>query len=236
MGISTADKKQFIEDSQDREAPFMRQVEAMYGKVRDEVTNDSLSFFNSRRYLNAPNENARARAAKNDKGIKAISGKIAKLGADTLKLLNTSCITHYNSEGIILTNLWNDNTPEFFTMTFEKADKKKQKQILDEWYLGFQYPEWQKSATKTASDAWQRSSRGVMSSNVRRPNKVSPSMQLTAHLRQTITTMESKAKSLMDGALSETVRILIVDTQQAVLKGEIALAKALQKRVAEWQR
>jgi len=234
MGISVEDKKEYLDQSESREAPYIRQVEALYSKARDEVTNSALSFFNSRRYLNAKDENARARAAKNDKGIKGISAKIAKLGADTLKLINTDTITHYNSEGIILTSLWNENTPEFFTMQFEKADKKKQKEIVTEWYLGFQYPEWQKSATNTAMDAWQRSSRGVMSSNVRKVGKVSPSMQLTEDLRKTITTMESKAKSLMDGALSETVRILIKDTQEAVLAGEIKLAKALQKRAEKW--
>ena len=236
MGLSTDDKKKYLDDSESREAPYIRQVEAMYSKVRDEVTNEALSFFNSRRYLNAKSENARARAAKSDKGIAGISAKIAKLGADTLKLLNSSTVTHYNKEAVILTDLWNENTPDFFTMTFQNADKKKQKEIITEWYLGFQYPEWQKSATQTASDAWQRSSRGVMSSNVRKVGKVSPSMQLTADLRNTITTMESKAKSLMDGALSETVRILIKDTQEAVLAGEVAIAKALKKRATAWQK
>ena len=94
MGLSVEAKKDYLDDSESREAPFIRQVETLYSKARDEVTNDTLAFFNSRRYLNAPNENARARAAKNDKGIKAISGKIAKLGSDTLKLINTNCITH----------------------------------------------------------------------------------------------------------------------------------------------
>ena len=195
MGLSIADKKQYLEQSESREAPYNREIKDLYNGVLNEVTNDALSFFNSRRYRKAKDDNARARAAKSDPGIKAISGKIAKLGEDTVKLINSSCIKHYNSEGIILTNIWNENTPEFFTMTLSEADKAKQKEILTEWYLGFQYPEWQKSATTTASNAWNRSSRGVMSSNVRKVGKVSPSVQLTADLRQTITTMESKAKS-----------------------------------------
>ena len=234
MGLSTEDKKQYLDDSERREAPYIRQIEAMYGKVRDDVTNDSLRFFNSRRYLNAKDDNARARAAKKDKGIKAISGKLAKLGADTIKLINSSCINTYNAEGIILTTLWNKNSLAFFTMTFEKADKKKQKEILTEYYLGFQYFEWQRSATNTAQDAWTRSSRSIMSSNVRRPNKVSPSMQMTEDLRKTITTMESKAKSLMDGALSETVRILIKDTQATVLAAEVSIAKKLRERAEKY--
>lgn len=230
MGLSAEDTKQFLEDSQDREAVYIRQVETLYSKVRDEVTNDSLKFFNSRRYLNAKDDNARARAAKRDKGIKAISGKIAKLGVDTLSLINSSCISFYNSEGKLLTALWNKNTPEFFKMTFANADKKKQKEIISEFYMGLQYQEWQKSATNTAQDSWARSSRGIMSSNVRQPNKVSPSMQMTSDLRKTITTMESKAKSLMDGALSETVRILIKDTQEQILKAEISISNQLKKR------
>ena len=75
MGLSIEDKKQYLEDSQKREAVYIRQIEALYSKARDEVTNDSLSFFNSRRYRNAKDDNARARAAKNDKGIKGISAK-----------------------------------------------------------------------------------------------------------------------------------------------------------------
>ncbi len=73
-----------------------------------------------------------------------------------------------------------------------------------------------------------------MSSNIRQIGKVQPSMQLTSDLRKTITTMETRAKSLMDGALSETVRILIKDTQETVLKAEISLAKQLQKRALSW--
>jgi hypothetical protein len=234
MGLSIQDKKDYLDASEAREAPFIREMEALYSKAREEVTNSALSFFNSRRYRNAKNSDARARAAKRDPGIKGISAKIAKLGADTIKLLNSSCIEHYNAEGIILTNIWNENSPAFFTMTFSKADKAKQKEILSEYYLGFQYPEWQKSATNTAQDAWSRSSRGVMSSNVIQVGRVSPSVQLTADLRQTITTMESKAKSLLDGALSETVRILITDTRETVLKAEVSVAKALQKRAKRW--
>jgi len=234
MGLTSEQKKDYLDASEVREAPYIRQVETMYSEVRDEVTNSALSFFNSRRYIKAKDDNARARAAKKDKDIKAISSKIAKLGVDTIKLINSSCVTHYNSEGKQLTTLWNENTPEFFTMLFAKADKKKQKEILSEYYLGFQYPEWQKSATNTAQNSWTKAGRGVMSSNVRRPNKVSPSMQLTSDLRNTITTMESKAKSLMDGALSETVRILIKDTQAIVLKAEILIAKQLQKRAEKY--
>lgn len=234
MGLSAEDTKQFLEDSQSREAIYIRQVETLYSKARDEVTNDALKFFNSRRYLNAKDDNARARAAKRDKGIKSISGKIAKLGVDTLKLINTSCVSFYNSEGKLLTTLWNENTPEFFKMSFVNADKKKQKEIISEFYIGLQYPEWNKAQTQTAMRDWNKKSRGVMSSNVRRPNKVSPSMQLTADLRQIITTMESKTKSLIDGALSETLRILIKDTQAQVLKAEISIANQLQKRAEKY--
>lgn len=234
MGLSVEDKKQYLEDSQSREAIYIRQIETLYSKARDEVTNDALSFFNSRRYLNAKDDNARARAAKSDKGIKGISAKIAKLGKDTITIINTAQVKHYNSEGRILTSLWNDNTPDFVTITFSNAGPAKIKEILTEFYMGFQYPEWQKSSTDTAMASWTRSSRGIMSSNVRRPGAVLPSMQLTQDLRKTITTMESRAKSLMDGALSETVRVLIKDTQETVLKAELSLAKQLQRRALTW--
>jgi len=234
VGLSVEDKKQYLDDSQSREAIYIRQIETLYSKARDEVTNDALSFFNSRRYLNAKDDNARARAAKSDKGIKGISAKIAKLGKDTINIINTAQIKHYNSEGRILTDLWNDNTADFVTITFSNANEAKQKEILTEYYMGFQYPSWQKSATDTAMGSWTRSARGVMSSNIRQIGKVQPSMQLTSDLRKTITTMETRAKSLMDGALSETVRILIKDTQEAVLKAEISLAKQLQKRALSW--
>jgi hypothetical protein len=234
MGLSVEDKKQYLIDSESREAPYNREIKDLYNGVLNEVTNSALSFFNSRRYRKAKDDNARARAAKKDPGIKAISGKIAKLGKDTTKLINSSCVTHYNSEAIILTSIWNKNTPEFFTMTFSKADKAKQKEIISEYYLGFQYHESQKSATLTAMRAWNRNSRGVMSSNVIEVGKVLPSMQLTSDLRNTITTMENKALSLMDAALSETVRILIKDTQATVLKAEISIAKQLQKRAEKW--
>jgi len=230
MPLSVEDTKQYLIDSESREAPYKRQINDLYNGVLNEVTNSALSFFNSRRYRKAKDDNARARAAKKDPGIKAISGKIAKLGKDTIKIISTSTVKHYNLEGVILTDLWNKNTPEFFTMTFSKADKAKQKEIISEYYLGFQYHESQKSATLTAMRSWNRDSRGVMSSNVIEVGKVLPSMQLTSNLRQTISTMNSKAISLIDAALSETVRILITDTQETVLKAEIALTKALQKR------
>lgn len=234
MGLSIEDKKQYLEDSQSREAVYIRQIEALYAEARDGVTNDALSFFNSRRYLNAKDDNARARAAKSDKGIKGISAKIQRLGADTLSIINKAQIKHYDSEGRILTSLWTESTQDFFTMSFSNASIFKQRQILAEFYMGKQYPEWQKSATTTAMNSWTDSSRSVMSSNVRRIRKVLPSMQLTEDLRKTITTMENRAKSLMDGALSETVRILIKDTQASILKAEKELARRLQQRALKW--
>ena len=234
MGLSIEDKKQYLDDSEDRERIYIKQIQGLYRKAKEEITNTSLSFFNSRRYLDAKDENARARAAKRDKGIQSISDTIAKLGLNTLKLINSSVINHYNSEGVILTDLWTENSQDFFTMTFEKANTTKQKEIVSIFYMGLQYPEWQRSATNTAQDSWIKSSRGIMSSNKREVGKVQPSMQLTSNLRKTIDTMESKATSLINGALSETVRILIKDTQGAVLKGEVQLAKALIKRGEKW--
>jgi len=234
MGISTADKKQFIEDSQDREIVYMRQVDALFYSVINEVTNDALKFFNNRRYLTEKNERKRARQARSDKGIGGITKKINKLGVDNLKLLSSSIVAHYNNEGPILVDLWNENSPDFFTMTFEDASKSLQKFLLTEDYEGFKYPTYNESQTETAQRTWYRSSVGVMSSNKRQVGKVSPSMQMTADLRNALDTMRKKARSLMNAALSETTRTLIKDTQQAVLAGEIALAKALQKRAQKW--
>ena len=234
MALSTEQNLDYLEDAEAREMVYIKQVEELYSKVLNEVTNDSLKLFNSRRYLNAADDNARARAAKKDPGIKAITGKIEKLGANTIKLINTSCIKNYNSESKHLTLIWNENTPEFFTLTATPADKKKQKEILTQYYLGFQYAGWQQSATNTAKDGWIRSSRGIMSSNVRRVGKVAPSTQMTSDLRKTITTMESKAKSLMSAALSETTRILMNDANKAALKTADSLASQLLKRAEKW--
>jgi len=230
MGVSVEDKKKYLEDSESREAPYKRQIEALYNKVLNEVTNDAFALFNSRRYLNAKSDRVRARKAKSDKGMKKISERIKKLGKDTIELINKAQPEHYNDEGVILTNLWNENTPSFFTITFTDASKGKIALLITEPYRGELYPEWQKSATKTAMNSWNRTFRGIMSSNVIQVGKVSKSMQLTSDLRNTITTMMGKAISLMDAALSETVRILITDTQETVVKSEVALTKALQKR------
>jgi hypothetical protein len=234
MGLSAADTKQFVEDSQSREDVYIRQIDALYKDAKDEVTNDALSFFNSRRYLNAKSNRKRARAAKDDKGIGAISKKIAKLGKDTINLIHRAQPDFYNSEGKLLTTLWNENTPELFTMTFENATRSKTAFLITEPYVGFLYAASQASATRTAINSWDTSSRGVMSSNVIRVGKVLPSMQMTSDLRKTINTMNDKAVNLMNASLSETLRILINETRAKVLKGEQELSKRLQKRLEKW--
>jgi len=234
MGVSVEDKKKYLEDSESREAPYIRQIDALYNKVLNQVTNDAFAFFNSRQYINAKSNRERARKAKADKGMKRVAKRIKKLGDDTIELINKAQPKHYNEEGIILTNLWNENTPSFFTMTFTNANKAKAALLISEPYRGEWYSEWQKSATKTAMNSWNRTFRGIMSSNVVQVGKVSKSMQLTSDLRNTIDTMMKKAKSLMDAALSETVRILITDTQETVLKAEKSIAKKLQKRAEKW--
>ena len=235
MGISLEAQKDYLDAEAKRAGSYLRPLEILFAEARDDVTNDTLAFFNSRRYLNAKDSNARARAARSDKGIKSISAKINKLGRDSLNIIYKAQPDSYNREGVILIDLWNETSPDGVEMTFQKADKAKTKQLISEYYDGLQYVEWErKGYTATAMKDWNRNSRSIMSSNVRLVGKVAPNVQLTSSLRQSLQTMETRSKSLMDGALSQTNRILISDVQTATLKAEQSIAKALDRRVIRW--